>query len=154
MPAEARHFELLRSLVAAGVRFVTVGSAGLLLAHPEARARYELPDVDVLLERLELPKLVELVHRRGGGVTVWGEPWRDDLPLEGRFYARAVVDGLQLDATYEEPDFDLATLIREARWLEGIPVCADAPLWAMKLRKDEAAARAWAARVGLTPTSS
>lgn len=150
--ANERHLALLRSLADAGVAFVTIGSAGLLLAHPRLRDEYALPDCDVLLGDGALSDFVAWAQRAGATVTCWGEPWDPrwtERSLAGRFYVRAVCDGLQLDATFEERDFDVARLLREARWVDGVPVCPEVELWAGKLRKDPDHARRFAAEHGL-----
>ena len=139
MNDHARHFEVLRSLAGHGVRFVTVGSAGLVLAYEEHG--YALGDVDVLLPRGELGALVAWAQGRGGVVTVWGEPWTPQLDVTGKHYVRARFGELQLDASFEDPDFDIDALVRDARWLDGIPVCPERELWAGKFRKDPEGAR-------------
>ncbi len=121
---------MLRSLALAGVKFVAVGSAGLVLITGE---RYVLPDADVLLAKGELRAFVKWASSRGS-VTVWGEPWRDELETDGKHYVRAVIDGLQLDASFEEPDYDADALVREAKWIDGVPVCPEPELRAMRLR--------------------
>lgn len=136
--SDERHFALLRSLAAARVPFVTIGSAGLLLAHPRLRGAYALSDCDVLLGEGELPAFVRWAQSRGAEVTSWGEPWDwrwTVRELAGRFYVRARCEGLVMDATYEEARFDVAALLREARWIDGIPVCPERELWAGRLRK-------------------
>lgn len=150
--ANERHLALLRSLADAGVAFVTVGSAGLLLLHPRLRDEYPLPDSDVLLGDGALTSFVAWARRAGATVTCWGEPWDPrwtERSLAGRFYVRAVLDGLQVDATFEERRFDVAKLLREARWIDGVPVCPEAELWMGKLRKDAGRARAFAVEHGL-----
>jgi hypothetical protein len=148
-----RHFALLRSLAEAGVGFVTIGSAGLLLAHPRLRAAYALTDCDVLLADGALRGFVAWAEGRGGTVTCWGEPWDarwTERSLAGRWYVRAVCEALVVDATFEEADFDVGALLREARWIDGVPVCPERELWAGKLRKDADGARRFAAEYGLT----
>lgn len=126
-----RHFALLRSLAAAGVRFVAFGGAGLAL-HTGDRSR-ELPDSDVLLAPGEVLKFVRWALPRGE-VTVWGEPWREDLALTGKLYVRARLDGLLLDAVFEEHEYDVERLVRDAVWIDGIPVCPEKELRAMRVR--------------------
>jgi hypothetical protein len=146
------HFELLRSLARSGVRFVTVGSAGLVLTYPSVQ--YPLQDSDVLLLPEELPRLVGWAQGRGGTVTVWGEPWDPAVDLTGKHYVRAWLGRWHLDASFEDPDFDVPELLADARWIEGIPVCRERELWAGKLRKDAVAARRFAAEHSLViPTT-
>ena len=143
----------LRSLAGAGVPFVTIGSAGPALAHPIVRKGYELPDADVLLAEGALPGFVRWAEGAGGAVTCWGEPWRwtwGERELAGKLYVRARWVDEQVDATYEEARLDAGAWVRDARWVDGVPVCAERELWAGKLRKDELAARAFAAAWGLT----
>ncbi len=127
----ALHFGLLRALASAGVRFVVYGGAGLAL-HTGDRAR-TLPDSDVLLAPGEVGAFIAWATARGE-VTVWGEPWHPALPLAGKLYVRARIDGLVLDAVFEEPEYDAARLVREAVWISGIPVCPEGPLRAMRAR--------------------
>jgi MoaA/NifB/PqqE/SkfB family radical SAM enzyme len=132
----ARHVRLLKSLAETKLPFVTYGTAGLLLLHPEL----ELPlkDSDILLPPEVLLPFVQWAQSRGAQVTSWSEPWNAQwtaADVAGRFYIRATFGDLQLDATYEEPDFSIPTLIREATWHEGVPVCPEGPLLAMKERK-------------------
>ena len=129
MTSNERHFALLRSLVGAKVSFVTVGSAAQVLAEQRV---YEVPDVDILLEEHSVSGLVQWAGE--GNVTVWGEQWSTSVELDGKIYLRAMIDGLQLDATFEEPEFSIAELIEGARWIEGIPVCAPGPLRRMATR--------------------
>lgn len=112
------------------MKFVTVGSAGLVLL---TRDQYVLPDADVLLAKGELRAFVKWAQSRGS-VTVWGEPWRDNVDVDGKLYVRVVIDGLRLDASFEEPDYDVDALVRDAKWIDGIPVCPESELRAMRLR--------------------
>lgn len=130
-----RCFELLRALAREHLPFVTVGSAALVLAHPDELPGYVLPDVDVIIAPDSVPALVRWAQRRGGVVTVWGEPWDAAVPLAGKHYVRVVIDGVQLDASFEEHDFVITELLAHARWCDGVPVCAPEPLHAMRRRK-------------------
>lgn len=149
MNENARYFELLRSLAASGVRFATFGTAGLLLRHADLRERYALRDADVLLEDEQLEAFSAWARGRGGTVTTWGEPFEPGMNVAGRFYLRALVDGLQLDATYET-FLDLPAALTEATRCEGVPTCSDLVIWRAKLNKDPVAARAFASAMGLT----
>lgn len=149
MKENDRFFELLRSLTVSGVRFATFGTAGLLLRHVELRERYTLRDADVLLPADQLELFSNWALARGGTVTSWGEPFERDLDVRGRFYVRASVDGLQLDATYET-FLDLEAALNEANPCDGVPTCSDLVIWRAKLNKDPVAARAFAAAMGLS----
>lgn len=123
--SNARHLALLRELAVGGVKFVTIGSAGLVLLG-EA---HTLHDVDIVLAPGALAAFAQWARQRGH-LTVWGEPWASawsEQALAGKFYVRAVIDGLQLDATFEFP-YDVPTLLRDARVIDGIPVCPEAVL--------------------------
>ncbi|MBL8920863.1 MAG: hypothetical protein JNJ54_18515 [Myxococcaceae bacterium] len=143
-----RHFELLRSLAASGVRFAAFGTAGLLLRHAELRSRYALGDADVLLPVGQLEGFVRWARGRGGEVTSWGEPFVPGMAVHGRFYVRAVIDGLLLDATYET-FLELDEALREATACDGVPTCSDEVIWRAKLRKDHQGALAFASAMGL-----
>ncbi len=143
-----RFFELLRSLAASSVRFATFGTAGLLLRHVELRERYALRDADVLLPADQLEPFAAWARARGGTVTSWGEPFERGLDVRGRFYVRALVDVLQLDATYET-FLDLEAALNEATLCDGVPTCSDLVIWRAKLNKDPVAARAFADAMGL-----
>ena len=127
--SNAAHLALLRELAASGVKFVTIGSAGLvLLGEPHA-----LHDVDLVLGPGELGAFAAWALQRGT-ITVWGEPWSgewNERALAGKFYVRAVIDGLQCDATFEFP-YDVPALLRDARVIDGIPVCPEAVLRASR----------------------
>jgi hypothetical protein len=144
-----RYFGLLRDLAKAGVRFATFGSAGLLLRHPRTRALHDLRDADVLLPPSELERFAAWVASRGGAVTAWGEPYLAGMNVAGRYYLRATIDGLQLDATFET-FLDLEAALREATSCDGVPVCSDEVIWRAKRNKDPDAARDFAAALGLT----
>lgn len=150
MTTNERAFAVLKDLADAGVRFATFGSAGLLLRHPHTRALHVLRDVDVLLPPAELERFAAWVRARGGTVTAWGEPYVPGLDVAGRFYLRAYVHGVQVDATFETP-LDLEAALRDATTCEGVPVCRDAVIWESKRLKDVGAARAFAAALGLEP---
>lgn len=147
------YLELLQSLATSDVRFAVYGSAGLLLRHPDLA--HELSDADVLLAPgfENVQRFVRWVQSRSGHVTCWSEPWSDAWTaseLKGKFYVRARLGALQLDATFEDADFDLATLVSRAERFDGVPVCPERALWAMKVRKSPDAARAFAALHHLT----
>lgn len=148
MSDNARYFSLLRDLARAGVRFATFGSAGLLLRHPRTRALHDLRDADLLLPPAELDRFAAWVVARGGTVTAWGQPYTAGMPVTGRYYLRASLDGLQLDATFET-FLDLEAALREATTCDGVPVCSDEVIWRAKQNKDAAGARAFAALLGL-----
>ncbi|MBL8934779.1 MAG: hypothetical protein JNM69_09505 [Archangium sp.] len=148
MSGNDRYFALLQSLAASGVRFATFGSAGLLLRHVELRQRYALRDADVLLEADQLAAFSAWVRSRGGEVTTWGEPYDAGVDVRGRFYLRAKVDGLQLDATYET-FLDLHAALNEATLCDGVPTCSDEVIWRAKANKDRDAALAFAKAMGL-----
>jgi len=150
------YLELLHSLAKSDVRFAVYGSAGLLLRHPDLA--HELSDADVLLAPgfENVQRFVCWVQSRSGHVTCWSEPWSDAwtaTELKGKFYLRARVGALQLDATFEDEDFDLATLVARAEPFDGVPVCPERELWAMKVRKNADAARAFATLHQLTVAS-
>lgn len=151
MSDNERYFGLLQDLAATGVRFAVFGSAGLLLRYPATRAKHVLRDADVLLRRAELDRFAAWVTSRGGTVTAWGEPYTPGLDVTGRYYLRAHVDGLQLDATFET-FLDLEEALREATNHEGVPVCPDRIIWRAKKNKDPEAARAFAFALGLDLT--
>lgn len=142
------HFELLRSLASSGVRFATFGTAGLLLRHVELRERYALRDADVLFPADQLEAFAAWARGRGGTVTTWGEPFEPGMDVRGRFYVRALINGLQLDATYET-FLDLQSALNEATPCDGVPTCSDLVIWRAKLNKDRDAAVAFAAAMGL-----
>jgi hypothetical protein len=119
--SNARYLALLREL-ALSVRFVTIGSAGLVLLDET----HALHDVDIVLGPDELEAFAKWANTRGS-ITVWGEPWSgewNERSLAGKFYVRAMIDGLQVDATFEFPH-DAAALISSARIIDGIPVCPE-----------------------------
>ncbi len=126
-----RHFELLRALAASGVRFAVFGGAGLAL-HTGDRSRV-LPDSDIILAAGEVPAFVRWALPRGE-VTVWGEPWHDAIVYVGKLYVRARIDGLLLDAVFEDHEYDLDALVRRAVTIDGIPVCPEQELRAMRTR--------------------
>lgn len=146
---------LLRQLAAANVRFVTFGSTGLALLHPEHFTGTHLPDVDVLLAR-GMDTLLAFVHfarSRHATVTSWGEPFdaaHRANALEGRFYVRALFDGgLQVDATYENERLDGGVLFERARWVDHIPVCPEEDLWFSKYLADPGKTERFALAHGL-----
>lgn len=143
------YFELLRSLVSSGVRFATFGTAGLLLRHLELRERYALRDADVLLAPEQLEAFATWARSRGGTVTTWGETFEPGMDVRGRFYLRAMVDGLQLDATYET-FLDLPAALNEATVCDDVPTCSDLVIWRAKVNKDRDAALAFAKSMGLS----
>ncbi|MGV3619466.1 MAG: hypothetical protein ACO1OB_01540 [Archangium sp.] len=122
---------MLKSLAASNVRFAVFGGAGLALITGD-RSR-ELPDSDVILAPGEVHNFVRWALTRGE-VTVWGEKWRDDLALEGKLYVRATIDGLLLDAVFEDHEYDYEELVRRATSIDGIPVCPEEELRAMRAR--------------------
>ncbi|MBM4776699.1 MAG: hypothetical protein GQE15_03260 [Archangiaceae bacterium] len=148
MSGNDRYFALLQSLAASGVRFATFGTAGLLLRHAELRERYALRDADVLLAPDQLEAFAAWARGRGGTVTTWSEPFEPGLNVRGRFYLRAKVDGLQLDATYET-FLDLEGALREATSCDGVPTCSDLVIWRAKVNKDRDAAVSFANAMGL-----
>lgn len=148
MNENGRYVALLQSLAASGVRFATFGTAGLLLRHVDLRERYLLRDADVLLEPEQLDAFSAWVRGRDGDVTTWGEPFEPGMDVRGRFYLRAKVDGLQLDATYET-FLDLRAALNEATICDGVPTCTDEVIWRAKLNKDREAALSFAKAMGL-----
>lgn len=144
-----RYLEVLRALTTTPVRFAVFGSAALLLRYPALRAKHHLRDADLLLPRTELASFAAFIHSRGGTVTAWAEPWSPALDVTGRFYVRASLHGLQLDATFET-FLDLEAALRDATRCDGVPVCSDEVVWRAKFKKDPDAARAFAAELGLT----
>ena len=131
--SNARHLALLKELAASGLRFVTIGSAGLVLLGEEQA----LHDVDIVLAPGELAAFAAWANQRGS-LTVWCESWPgewNERALAGKFYVRAVIDGLQCDATFEFP-YDVLALLRDARVIDGIPVCPE-----QVLRESRAGAR-------------
>lgn len=70
--------------------------------------------------------------------------------MTGRYYVRASLDGLQLDATFEKTFLDLEAALRGATSCDRVPVCSDEVVWRAKFNKDADAARAFAAEFGLT----
>lgn len=149
MSGNGRYFALLQSLAASGVRFATFGTAGLLLRHVELRERYALRDADVLLRADQLDAFASWARGRGGAVTTWGEPFEPGIDVRGRFYLRATIDGLQLDATYET-FLDLEAALNEATSCDGVPTCSDLVIWRAKVNKDRTAALAFAEALGLS----
>lgn len=144
-----QYFAVLRALSKTPVRFAVFGSAALLLRHPSLRSKHHLRDADLLLPRSELESFAEFIETRGGTVTAWGEPWTPALDVTGRFYVRASLDGLQLDATFET-FLDLEAALAGATRCDGVPTCTDEVVWRAKLNKDADAARAFATELGLT----
>lgn len=144
-----RYLEVLQALAKTPLRFAVFGSAALLLRYPELRAKHQLRDADLLLPRASLPAFAAFIHARGGNVTAWNEPWTPELDVTGRFYVRASLDGLQLDATFET-FLDLEAALGGATSCDGVPVCSDEVVWRAKFNKDADAARAFAAEYGLT----
>lgn len=144
-----RYLEVLQVLAKTPLRFAVFGSAALLLRYPTLRAKHHLRDADLLLPRDSLPAFAAFIHARGGKVTAWNEPWTPELDVTGRFYLRASLDGLQLDATFET-FLDLEAALQGATTCDGVPVCSDQVVWRAKFNKDADAARAFAAEYGLT----
>lgn len=122
---------MLRSLAASNVRFAVFGGAGLML-HTQDRSR-ALPDSDVILAPGEVHTFVNWALPRGE-VTVWGEPWHDDIVFAGKLYVRAKPDGLTLDAVFEDHEYDFEDLVRRAVIIDGLPVCPLRELQAMRAR--------------------
>lgn len=122
---------MLRALAASGVRFAVFGGAGLML-HTRDFTRV-LPDSDIILASGEVPTFVRWALPRGE-VTVWGEPWHDAIVYVGKLYVRARIDGLLLDAVFEDHEYDLDALVRRAVVIDGIPVCPEQELRAMRTR--------------------
>jgi hypothetical protein len=119
--SNAPYLAILREL-AATVRFITIGSAGLVLLGET----HSLHDVDIVLAPGELEAFAKWANARGT-ITVWGEPWSgewNERALVGKFYVRALVDGLQVDATFEFP-YDENALLLDARTIDGISVCPE-----------------------------
>ena len=153
MVGEAAEQALLSALVGAGVRLLVFGGQGLRLRFPEALADYRRPDLDLLLGPGELRRFVAIAQAQGWQVESWGAPWQagwDEAALQGRWYVRAVQDGLQVDATFECPFFSVEAALQRAVWCDGVPVCPLEELWGVKLIKDAAKARAFAAAWGLS----
>ena len=144
-----RYLEVLQALAKTPLRFSVFGSAALLLRYPELRAKHQLRDADLLLPRDSLAAFAAFIDARGGNVTAWNEPWTPELDVTGRFYVRASLDGLQLDATFET-FLDLEAALGGATRCDGVPVCSDEVVWRAKFNKDADAARAFAAEYGLT----
>lgn len=144
-----RYLEVLHALTTTPVRFAVFGSAALLLRYPTLCAKHHLRDADLLLPRDSLSAFAAFIHARGGTVTAWGEPWTPELDVTGRYYVRASLDGLQLDATFET-FLDLEAALQGATRCDGVPVCSDEVVWRAKFNKDADAARAFAAEYGLT----
>lgn len=144
----ARCFTLLRSLGQA-VPIGVIGSAALLLDHPAARSRYRLPDLDVVLRERDVPSFDAWVRGNGAETTVWGAPWTPDLELAGKFYVRAMVSAIQLDAAFELSRLSVADFLASVRDVEGIPVCAEALVRELKRGKDEAAYARFLEQTGL-----
>jgi hypothetical protein len=147
-------FSVLRALGRAGVSFVTIGSAGLALLHPNVRAQYALPDLDVLVSDTDesLALFANWARREGFALRSWDAAFGpDDDPsvLRGRIYLRATRTDVQLDATYESTVLALRSLVKSARWIDGIAVCEPTWLWRSKLAKDPSAALAFAVRYGI-----
>lgn len=122
---------MLQSLAASPVCFAVFGGAGLMLITGD-RSR-ELPDSDVILAPGEVHNFVNWALPRGE-VTVWGEKWHDELVFVGKLYVRAKIDGLMLDAVFEDHEYDFEDLVRRAVWIDGIPVCPEKELRAMRVR--------------------
>jgi hypothetical protein len=147
-------FSVLRALRRAGVSFVTIGSAGLALLHPNVRAQYALPDLDVLISDTDesLAQFASWAWAEGFALRSWDAafaPNEDPSVLRGRIYLRATRASVQLDATYESPVLALRSLEESARWIDGIPVCEPTWLWRSKLAKDPAAGLSFAVRYGI-----
>ena len=123
--------ELLRALVRHGLRFVTWGSAARLLLREIDRP---IHDADIVLQPDQLPALVAFIQARGGMLTVWGEPWTTLEAAQGKRYVRARLGALQLDATFEDDDFEIERLLARARWVDGIPVCPEPELTQSRTR--------------------
>lgn len=131
--SEGPHLALLRALVDAGIRFVTWGS----MAQRLLGAQLEPHDVDVLLAPGALADFIAFARARGGALTVWGEPWREDwteASLRGRHYVRWVHEGLQVDATFEDAVLDPGSLYARARWRAGVPICPEPELTRSRTR--------------------
>jgi len=77
------YVEALRALATGGVEFVVIGSFGFELLLPAALAR-EPSDCDIV------------VRTPDGGL--------DLAAIEGKTYARARLDALQIDLVYEQPE--------------------------------------------------
>jgi hypothetical protein len=58
------------------------------------------------------------------------------MDVRGRFYVRALVHGLQLDAT-SETFLDLEATLREAARCGGVPACTDEVIWRAKAQDME-----------------
>lgn len=151
LPLIAAYRPLLEALLAAGVPYLLVGSGALKLLHPDALAAYPLPDCDLILHPAPAHRVRFGLIAQAEGWTVrsWGEPWRPDLDVTGRWYLRAALGPLQLDATFECPFFDVPAALERAAWVSGLPVCPPEPLWLIKCIKDPHAAAAFAARFRL-----
>ena len=122
---------MLKSLAASNVRFAVFGGAGLaLITGDHSRA---LPDSDVILAPGEVKNFVCWALPKGE-VTVWGEKWHDEIVFVGKLYVRAVIDGLLLDAVFEDHEYDYEDLVRRAVIIDGIPVCPEKELRAMRVR--------------------
>lgn len=147
--------ELLRSLAARELRFVTIGTRALALLHP-ARFADEPPaaraDVDILISPDDLQRFAAIIEAMGAEVTSWGEPFARALAqrsLAGRFYVRAQLPAAQLDATYESDWLALDELYPSATRVDEIPVCSESLLWTTKLVADPIKAERLAAERGL-----
>jgi cytokinin dehydrogenase len=150
----ARYREALRALVACGVPFATLGSAGLAALFPRLDEAYPLPDCDVLLPASpsEALRFAAWASGQGWAVSCWGEPWSPGwtpADLAGKRYLRASRDGLQLDATFDAPALDAAACIEGAIWVDGVPVCPLEDLWFSKFEKGYVAGRRFADAYGL-----
>ena len=140
-------------LLAQSVPLVLIGTAALQRLHPQALARYVLPDLDVLLRPEALGGFVAAAQAQGLAVTCWGEPWQPGWALAdvaGRWYVRATGPDLHIDATFECPFIDVEAAHQQVRWVDGLPIGPEPMIWRLKWIKDPARCASFAQQHGLT----
>lgn len=147
-----RCFTRLRSL-AQEVPIGVIGSAALLLLHAEARGRYRLPDLDVVLREDDVAAFDRWVRNQGGHTRVWDVPLTPETSLDGKFYARAIVDDVQLDATFEVTLESVEVFLGSVTLVDGVPVCSERLVQRLKRRARPEAFRAFLEATGIADRS-
>lgn len=144
----------LKSLHAAGLPYVVIGTYALRIYFPEALRDYQVPDCDLVLCAEDLNHAIELLLAEGWALTIWEEAVFGPVSAEdaaGKFYLRARRADATMDLTYEcvlpWPGIQARRII----W-QGIPLAALVDIVALKRIKGQPKDIALLARLdGLTP---
>ncbi|MCC3160739.1 hypothetical protein LJ737_26115 [Hymenobacter sp. 15J16-1T3B] len=153
---EQLYLRTLRTLVAAGVPFVGLGTFALRRQCPQLPRRL-VADCDLQLppDLAVLNQLTQLLQAAGWCMTLWEAPVQAPLAaaeLAGKYYLRARRAGAVLDCTYEHDSLDWPAFQVRSHSCEGLPLLRTAAILQEKAQigrpRDLALLDWWQKRIG------